>query len=483
MLFNSIPFALFFSLFFLSYWVLFDKHLTLQNLLILAGSYLFYAWWDPRFLLLLFGSSLLNYFLGLAIHRSGKEKTRNFLLGVGLVQGLGCLAFFKYFNFFIQSFISAFSALRIRSDITTLNIILPLGISFYTFRTLSYLLDIKRRKIEPTRDWIVFLSYVSFFPCIISGPIDRPETLIPQLEKRRVFNYGQASDGMRQILWGLFKKIIIADNCAVFTSGTFDHYTALPASALLAGIFLYTIQIYADFSGYSDMAIGLSSLLGFKITRNFNFPFFAQNIADFWRRWHISLTSWLTDYVFTPLAIYFRDYGKAGLIAAILINFTAIGIWHGPNLTFVLFGFLHGCYYIPLILRGEMNKKEKMRKDRLLPTPAAFGKMAGTFTLVMFTFVIFRADTLSQAFSYYGSLFSPSLFSRFAITEKVNTLVTLACIVLMLLAEWFQRDKQHALQIDFITQFPFRALIYFGLILIILFFSPTINADFIYFKF
>jgi alginate O-acetyltransferase complex protein AlgI len=483
MLFTSLPFVLFFILFFGLYWFAFNSGLRLQNLLILAGSYVFYTWWDWRFLFLLIGSSILNYFLGILIAKSNKEGNRNLLLWIGLTQGLGSLVFFKYFNFFITSLVGAFAAFHIRLDIYTLNIILPIGISFYTFKTISYLLDIKKGKIKPATDWIVFFSYVAFFPCVTSGPIDRPGKLIPQLQKKRIFDYSQASDGMRQILWGLFKKIVIADNCAAFTADIFNNYKTLPASSLLFGAFLFTIQIYTDFSGYSDMAIGLSNLLGFKVTRNFDSPYFAQNIADFWRRWHISLTTWLTDYVFIPLSIYFRDYGKMGLVLAILINFTAIGIWHGANWTFVLFGFLHGCYYIPLILSGIMNKKKKIANDKLLPPFKVFLNIAGTFLLVMFTFIIFRSDSLSQAFDYYGRLFSLSLFSSPVITEKINTIVTLVAIVLMFLAEWLQRDKQHVLQIDFIKEFPVRALIYFGLIFFILAFSATKNADFIYFKF
>jgi len=479
MLFTSATFVLFFAVFFLLYWYIFSGNFKLQNLLILAGSYVFYAWWDWRFLFLLIGSSLLNYLLGIGIAKSKNEKYRSFLIWIGLIQGLGSLAFFKYFNFFITSLISAFRIFNIHPDIYTLNIILPLGISFYTFKTLSYLLDIRHSKIKPTTDWVVFFSYVAFFPSLISGPIDRPKTLIPQLEKKRVFNYSQASDGMRQILWGLFKKIVIADNCAALTAPAFSHYNTLPASSLLFAIFLFTIQVYADFSGYSDMAIGLASLLGFRITRNFNFPFFSQSIPDFWRRWHISLTSWLTDYVFTPLNIYFRDYGKFGLILAILINFLLIGVWHGANWPFVVFGFLHGCFYIPSILRGAIYKKKKTDTSPL----KIFINIAGTFVLLMFTFVIFRADNLSQAFDYYHRLFSPSIFYSFTITEKVNTIATLAAIAIMLAAEWLQRDKQHALQIDAIKKFPVRALIYFSLIFIILMFSPPKIADFIYFKF
>jgi D-alanyl-lipoteichoic acid acyltransferase DltB (MBOAT superfamily) len=479
MLFNSVPFVLFFTIFFLLYWFVFNKNLGLQNILILAGSYVFYAWWDWRFLFLLVGSSALNYFLGIWIAKSKTEKYRNILLWVGLAQSLSSLLFFKYFNFFIKPFIMAFSAFNIKADIYTLNIILPLGISFYTFRTLSYLLDIKKGKIKPTTNWVVFFSYVSFFPCVISGPIDRPKTLIPQLQNKRVFNYSQASDGMRQILWGLFKKIVIADNCAVFATQIFGNYKTLPASSLILGAFWFTIQIYTDFSGYSDIAIGVANLLGIRVTKNFDSPFFSQNIAEFWRKFHISLTSWLTDYVFTPLSIYFRNYGKFGLILAILINFTVIGIWHGANLTFVLFGFLHGCYYIPLILNGTINKRKKTNSASF----KAGINMVATFILVMFTYIVFRADSVAQAIDYYRHLFSRSLFYAPVITEKVNTIAALSAFVIVMLAEWFQKNKQHALQIDFIKQFRVRALIYFSLIFAILFFSATKGTEFIYFKF
>jgi D-alanyl-lipoteichoic acid acyltransferase DltB (MBOAT superfamily) len=478
MLFTSVTFVVFFVVFFLLYWLVFNRDVRLQNLLILAGSYIFYAWWDWRFLSLLIGSSLLNYLLGIAIAGTVNGKYRSFFLWIGLIQGLGSLLFFKYFNFFIGSLISSFSVLNIHLNVFTLNIILPLGISFYTFRTLSYLLDIKSGKIKPAANWVVFFSYVSFFPCLLSGPIDRPKTLMPQLEKERTFSYSQATDGLRQILWGLFKKIVIADNCAAFTASVFYHYNTQPGSSLLFAAFLFTIQVYADFSGYSDMAIGLAGLIGFRVTKNFDAPFFAQNIADFWRRWHISLTSWMTDYVFTPLAIYFRDYGKGGLVLAILINFTAIGIWHGANWTFIVFGFVNGCLFIPLILRGTLNKKKKTGS-----TAKTIANAVLTFMLAMLTFIIFRVDSLSQAFGYYHRLFSASIFSPFVITEKVNTIAALSAIVIMFWAEWLQKDKQHALQIDFIKSFPVRALIYYGLVFIILSFSPANIVDFIYFKF
>lgn len=483
MSFNSLPFFLFFVVFFLLYWRIFYKHLFLRNLLLLTASYFFYAWWDWRFLFLLIGNTALNYFLGLRIGGTENERHRSLWLGLGLAAGLGGLFFFKYYNFFASSFNRAAGSLGFKLDMQVIQVILPLGISFYTFRTISYLLDVKRNKIEPVTDWLAFFCYVAFFPCLTAGPIDRAGTLVPQLKTLKTFDYDQAVDGMRQILWGLFKKLVIADNCALFTNGIFDQYKTLPGSTLLFGAVLFPIQLYADFSGYSDMAIGLASLLGFNVTRNFNYPFFAQNIVHYWRRWHISLTSWLTDYVFTPLSIQLRDWGKSGTIVAVIVTFTAIGIWHGANWTYVLYGFLNGCFFIPAILSGTMNKREKSREGKSSFSSRAFINRIGTFALVALSLVIFRADDLKQAFSYYGRLFSRTLVTRPVLTERPYALVPLIFIALMLSAEWWQRDKRHALQLDFIKNFSLRALIYFGLIGIILVFSATANKDFIYFKF
>ncbi|HVS97327.1 MAG TPA: MBOAT family O-acyltransferase [Puia sp.] len=452
MLFTTLPFLVFFAAFFLLYWFIFAGGpaggVRRQNVLLLVGSYCFYCWWDWRFVFLLAGNSLAVYFLGGWLHRTAREGHKSLLVGAGLSLTLGSLLYFKYFHS-----------------------LLPLGLSFYTFRMISYLVDIRKAKTQPARDLVVCCLYIAFFPCLLAGPIDRPAWLIPQLESKRAFRYEAGADGMRQILWGLFKKIVIADNCAAFSADIFAHYATLPASALVYGALMATIWVYADFSGYSDMAIGFSRLLGFEVTPNFNYPFFATNIAGFWRRWHITLTSWMTDYVFTPLNILLRDLGKTGLALAILLNFTLIGLWHGPSWTYVGFGFLNGCYFLPMVFRGRAKK-----------TGGAAARIA-TFLLVAFSMVLFRSASLSQALGYYRRIFSGSLFSRFFIFEKVNTVATLACIVAMFIAEWTQRDKRHALQIDGIRAFPVRALIYFGLMGIILTFAATKNADFIYFRF
>jgi alginate O-acetyltransferase complex protein AlgI len=480
MVFNSYTFFAFFISFFFLYWFGF-KNLKMQNLLLLAGSYFFYAWADWRFLLFLVGVSALNFFLGIYIEKSPSEKNKKWLLYIGLLQGIGGLAFFKYYNFFVVSIKEALSTVNITAGLQTLDIIIPLGISFFTFRTISYLLDIEKGKLEATKDWVVFFNYVAFFPTILSGPIDKAKMFIPQLEKERTFDYDLAVNGMQQILWGFFKKIAIANSCAVITDEIFKNYQNLPASTLLIGAFFYTIQIYADFSGYSDMAIGFSKLLGFRITKNFEYPFFAQNIADFWRRWHISLTAWLTEYVFTPLSIAFRDYGNLGLVLAIVINFTIIGIWHGANWTYVLFGFLHGCYYIPLILNGTMNKKKKLSKDKNLPSLSEAINMVLTFILVMFTFVLFRAETIAQAFDYYRRLVSKSLLAL-PVIDMQAAILTLFLTIIMLVTEWINRNEEHGLVIQSPNAYK-RWGVYTMLLLALFFFGVYGENQFIYFQF
>jgi alginate O-acetyltransferase complex protein AlgI len=445
MIFNSLAFAAFFVAFFLLYWLAFARSVTTQNLLILVGSYAFYAWADWRFLPLLIGNSAIFYLLGVAIHKSRSETARHRLVLLGVALGLGGLIFFKYTAFLLQSAAEALSAFGVSVSAGPLHLLLPLGISFYTFRNLSYLFDIRNGKVEPARDWVVFFCYVAFFPCLVAGPIDRPKTLIPQLEAKREFDYEAACDGLQQVAWGLFKKIIIADNCGSFADEIFENFRELPGSSLLLGAFFYAIQIYADFSGYSDMAIGFSRLLGFSVTRNFDYPYFAQNIAEFWRRWHMSLTSWVTEYVYTPLAIRFRDLGKLGTILAIIINFTVIGLWHGASWTFVLFGFLHGCFFIPLVLRGTVGKRRKFVAGQMIPTAIETRNMVLTFLLVMFSMILFRSASLGDAGDYLQRLFSPSILSYPITTRKILAPCTLAFAFLLILTEWLNRDKPFAL--------------------------------------
>ncbi|MDR0798594.1 MAG: MBOAT family protein [Dysgonamonadaceae bacterium] len=479
MIFNSIPFVLFFVVFFAVYW-LSQKKIKLQNGILLAGSYFFYAWWDWRFLLLLIACTAVSYFLGIKIHSSeGKAKSRWLLAGI-LIEA-GALVYFKYTNFFIQSLLDLAQSCHISLSIHTLRILLPLGISFYIFRILSYLLDVYYQRVPPERDTLVYFGYVAFFPSLVSGPIDRAKTLMPQLKNKRTFDSGLAADGTRQILWGLFKKAVIADNCAMLIDPVFSHSSAYPASTLWLSAFLYTMQLYADFSGYSDMAIGIAKLLGFRITRNFQFPFFAQNIADYWRRWHISLTTWLTDFIFTPASIRFRNWGNFGLILAIVITFLVSGIWHGANWTFVLWGFLHGCYYIPLILRGTMHKKRKLPPG-ILPSRPILIRIFSTFALVLLTNIIFRSASIAEAFAYYKGLVNASIVTMPVLQGNMNVFALLLFVFIMLIIEWLQRDKEFGLQIGDLPKRAWRWAIYYGIVLLIVFYGTT-NTEFIYFQF
>jgi len=488
MIFNTIEFVVFFALFFVCYYFVFKGKTKSQNILLLVVSYAFYAYADWKILPLLIISTLVFYGLGMAVFNAESQKKKSRLTTLGLVFGIGVLLYFKYTNFFISSFKDLFESIGLQTNLHTFNIIVPIGISFYTFRLLSYLIDINRGKYEPTRDIVAFSAYVAFFPCILSGPIDRPNTLIPQLQtEKRCFDYSLAVDGLRQILWGLFKKMVVADNCALFVNGVFDNYATMSSSVLFLGAVFYSIQIYADFSGYSDMAIGVGKLLGFRVTKNFNYPFFARNIAEYWRKWHISLTSWLTDYVFMPLNIRFRNMGNAGVILAIIINFALVGLWHGANWTFVVFGLYHGLLYIPLILSGSLLKKEKLKVNRYdLPSLRDAVRMLGTFALVTLSLVVFRAESVGQAWAYVCGMVSPSLFTvpkglRMGLTP-LDGVLDIVFICVMFLTEWRHRKSEHGLMLTVGRQFV-RYIIYILLLLSIYIFKAGYSVHFIYFKF
>ena len=486
MAFVSLRFVLFFATFFFLYWVVFKKNTKHQNALILIANYFFFAWWDWRFLVILMGSSILNFFLGIQIGKTQSDIRKSQLVFFGVLQGLGMLLFFKYYNFFAASLVHFFNLFSFHISLTTLNLILPLGISFYTFRAISYLIDIKNELIKPTKRWVVFFAYLSFFPTILAGPIDRARTFIPQLEGKRIFNYTEFNNGLRQILWGLFKKAVIADNCSLITAQIFNNDQMLPGSSLAIGAFLFTLQVYADFSGYSDMAIGMGHLLGFKIIRNFNYPFFALNIAVFWQRWHISLTSWMTEYVFTPLSFIYRKYRKKGLILAIIINFVLVGLWHGANWKFVVFGLLNGLYFIPLILKGGLNNQKTAEANKFLPSFKEFGAMAGTFFLVMVTNIIFMADNISLAASYYRRLFSASFFSLPIFRNEASVVTMVVFCLATLSIEWSNRDKEHPLyylptKVDY--KIYLRLSLVYIIVWTVLIWGAFGNKTFIYTKF
>ena len=367
MLFNSLDFAIFLPIVFLLYWFVAQKNLKLQNALIVLASYVFYGWWDWRFLSLIIFSTVVDYLIGQRLRTEDKQSKRKILLWTSVIVNLGFLGFFKYYNFFLENFVDAFSLFGMQINANSLNIILPVGISFYTFQTLSYTIDVYRKKLEPTQDFIAFSAFVCFFPQLVAGPIERATNLLPQFYKKRTFEYHKAVDGMRQILWGLFKKVVIADNCAEFANQIFNNSADMNGSTLVLGAIFFTFQIYGDFSGYSDIAIGTSRLFGFDLKQNFATPYFSRDIAEFWRRWHISLSTWFRDYLYIPLG------GSRGGTWMKVRNTFAIflvsGFWHGANWTFIIWGALNAIYFLPLLLTNNNRKNlGVVAEGKLLPS-------------------------------------------------------------------------------------------------------------------
>jgi alginate O-acetyltransferase complex protein AlgI len=482
MLFNSISFLIFLSVVFFLYWFVFQKSLRAQNLFILIASYVFYGWWDWKYLLIIIFGSAVNFFSGLKLACNSTPIHRKIILLISCVASLGMLCLFKYYNFFTASLAGAFNSIGIGLQLRTLDVILPVGISFYTFRMLSYTIDVYRKKVDPTRDAIAFFAFIGFFPHLAAGPIERADRFLPQFFRKRIINYENAADGLRQMLWGFFKKIVIADNCAIVVNKIFNDFQTLPGSTLLIGAFYFTIQIYCDFSGYSDIAIGCSRLLGFDTMKNFTCPYFSRDIAEFWRRWHISLTSWFRDYLYIPLGGSRRT--RFITIRNTFIIFILCGIWHGANWTFVAWGFINAIFFLPLLIIGSNRKHlNSVAQGKLIPGIRETLQMTITFILTMFAWIFFRADSIIQALSYVEHIFSKSLFSM-PIVHNMRMLVPM--ILLMIATEWIQRNREHGLDLKDI-KFPrggkcIRWSIYYALVLLIFCFYGGDQA-FIYFKF
>ncbi len=476
MLFNSIDFLIFLPTVFLLYWFVFQKNLKIQNSFILAVSYLFYGWWDWRFLSLILICSATNYLAGIALGANENQKNRKLILTLSCIASLGLLCVFKYFNFFVDNFINAFALIGINLQPRTLNIILPVGISFYTFKALSYTIDVYKRNLEPTNDIIAFFAFVGFFPQLLAGPIDRATNLLPQFYAKRIFEYDKAVDGMRQILWGLFKKIVVADTCAANVNQIFANYETLPASTLVLGAVYFSFQIYGDFSGYSDIAIGTSRLFGFSSMRNFSVPYFSRDIAEFWRRWHISLTTWFRDYLYIPLG---GNRGtKYKVIRNTFIIFLVCGFWHGANWTFIVWGFINALFFMPLLLLGKNRKNtDTVAQGRILPNAKELFQMGTTFALTTLAWIFFRADSIGQAFSYIGHIFAKSLIADpVGAGEKLMPM-----LLILVLVEWLQRNKKHGLQ-D-LKMHPVLRWIVYVIICILCIHHYQITQRFIYFKF
>lgn len=482
MLFNSVNFAIFLPVVFILYWFATKENLRLQNILLLVSSYFFYACWDFRFLFLLIFSTLLDYFTGIKIYEAANHRKKKFWLWLSIIINLGFLAVFKYYNFFATSFADGLSLLGFKANLGSLQLILPVGISFYTFHGLSYVIDLYNDKIKPERNFVDYSVFVSFFPLLVAGPIERATHLLPQIQKKREFNYFKAVDGLRQILWGLFKKIVIADNCAEFANAIFNDSAAYSGSTLVLGALFFTFQIYCDFSGYSDIALGTARLFGIDLLRNFAFPYFSRDIAEFWRRWHISLSSWFKDYLYIPLG-----GSKGGTwmkVRNTFIIFLVSGFWHGANWTFIVWGFLNALYIMPaIVFNTNRNNLDIVAKGKYLPTLKDVFAIGITFTLTVFAWIFFRASNVAHAFSYISEIFSSSLFTVPHFPNRGKAVLIMSIIFLFLIVEWFGREQQYAIE-HLGTKWykPLRWAMYYIIIAAIFSFTSK-EQQFIYFQF
>ncbi len=484
MLFNSFEFLVFLPVVFLLYWFVF-KPLRWQNLFIVVASYFFYGFWDWRFLILIAFTTLCSYVFGTLIERfEGNRKRQKWLSASNIVINLAILCVFKYYNFFAENFAALIRLFGFEADWAMLNILLPVGISFYTFQALSYTIDVYQRKLPACHDIVAFFAYISFFPQLVAGPIERSTNLLPQMMNTRTFDYAKAVDGCRQILWGFFKKVVVADNCATAVNDIWADYASQNGFMLLLGGVLFTFQIYGDFSGYSDIAIGTARLFGINLMRNFNFPFFSRDIAEFWRRWHISLTTWFRDYIYFPLGGSRCSVAKT--MRNTMIIYLVSGFWHGANWTFIVWGAYNALLFFPLMLL-KLNRKhtDVVAAGRLLPSPKEFLQMLCTFVLCLFGWIIFRSENIAQAWDYICRIFT---FSSYGLSEGKyigNKTMVIVSSVILLLIEWLQRDKQHALQLPKKGIFNYkvaRMVLYLFMMFFITWYAAP-QADFIYFQF
>ena len=480
MLFNSFEFLLFLPLVFIVYWFLAKTRLVFQNTFTLGASYFFYAWWDWRFLFLIIISTVVDYYVGLGLGSTQKTKRRQLLLWLSVFSNLSILGFFKYFNFFSASLVNAMNFVGVTLSPLTLNIILPIGISFYTFQTLSYSIDVYFKRINPSYNFISFASFVSFFPQLLAGPIERASNLLPQFEVRRQFKYATAVDGCTQILWGFFKKVVIADHCAHYVSQFFDTKIHYSGSTYIMGASLFCIQVYCDFSGYSDIAIGTGKLFGFRFMPNFKTPLFSKGIAEFWTRWHISLSSWLNDYLFTPLAIELRQLKKEGVYLAVFVTFLLSGLWHGAGWNYVVFGVIHGLYYLPVVYSKKRFKSiSSLKKININGSIKDFPKMLLTFVMVSFSLIFVRAENLSKALDYIAQIFTNELLHM----PQAVPLSFILVLIGFFSIEWFGKNDEYTIQFinrNYPKYLKWVCFLAIGLSIILF---PGEQQEFIYFQF
>lgn len=474
---------LFLPVVFLLYWFVFRDR-RWQNLLVVVASYVFYGWWDWRFLLLIMFTSACSFASGLLIERyDGRRRVQRVVSAANIVVNLSVLGVFKYYNFFAENLVGMLQLIGLQLDWATVNIILPVGISFYTFQALSYSIDVYQKKLPATHDVVEFFAYICFFPQLVAGPIERATNLLPQFQRERRFDYARAVDGMRQMLWGLVKKIVVADNCAMVVNQCWDSYASLPGAALFLMGVLFTLQIYCDFSGYSDIAIGCARLFGFSLRRNFHFPYFSRSIPEFWRRWHISLMTWFRDYIYFPLGG--SRCGRWKTARNVFVVWAVSGLWHGANWTFVVWGLYHGAIltvYNLLGIRGAAGATGATGTNlALLASVKQLVQMGVTFVLVVIGWVIFRAQDIGQATDYLCAMFTSTPFGPGWLIGKRFLFYG----VLLLAVEWLQRDKEHALQLSSRGLLRFAAVryaLYAALVYVLMAYAGEVQT-FIYFQF
>jgi len=485
MLFNSISFAVFLPIVLFLYWFIFQRSLKWQNILLLLASYYFYGCWDWRFLFLLAFSTILDYSTGLKIHQAKSMKSRKIWLILSIGINLGFLGFFKYYNFFAESFADFVARFGFHPNISTLNIILPVGISFYTFHGLSYVLDVYNRKVEPSTNWVHYSLFVSFFPLLVAGPIERATHLLPQVEKKRSFDHTRTIDGLRQILWGFIKKMVIADTCAEYVNVIFSNSSSYSNGVLIVGVVLFYFQIYGDFSGYSDIALGVARLFGFELLKNFNFPFFSRDMAEFWRRWHISLSSWFKDYLYIPLG------GSSGGVWMALRNtwiiFLVSGFWHGAGWNYIIWGGLHALFVTPTILfKTGRSNSDIVAKGQLLPTLRELFQMVCTFALVAFSLIVFRTSNVGDAIEFIIGILSnhSDQYKHLLSPEFQGIKVCFLLMTLFIVIEWIGREQNYAIEKIMFSRSKAARWSFYSIIVFVFLMYMKIGGDsFIYFQF
>ncbi|AUP77239.1 MBOAT family O-acyltransferase [Flavivirga eckloniae] len=483
MVFNSLEFFIFLFIVFVLYWFLFKKSVKIQNIFLLVVSYVFYGWWDWRFLSLIILSTTVDYFVGIMIDSSTNKSKRKQWLWLSVLFNVGLLGFFKYYNFFVDSWVDMFSVFGYEMKSTwTLRVILPVGISFYTFQTMSYSFDIYYEKLKPTRDYLSFAAFVSFFPQLVAGPIERASNLLSQITNKREFSYNQTVSGLKLILWGLFKKVVVADALAPIVDDIFANYSTYPASVLILGVTMFSFQVYGDFSGYSDIAIGTAKLFGIELKSNFKFPNFSRNVAEYWQRWHVSLSTWFRHYVYIPLGG--SRVTKLKSVRNIIIIFLVSGFWHGANWTFIFWGAFHALAYIPVFLMGRntIYKNSVVGERTMFPSLVEIGQVLLTFSIITFSRIFFRSESITDAFAFIKRICSNFTYEAYIHPMGYRMIDYYVLIILFVLYEYrIRKDERSPFKFKSkLVRFIAYAIVVLGMLL---FYDSNIDRSFIYFQF